>query len=315
MIVDVSKDNLAFFSALASEARLGIIAELAEGERNIKELAAALKLSSAIVTRHVRQLEQAGLIRTQMVGRGGSIQKLCALSGMEYRLRLPERPSEARSHYEVSIPIGQFTDCHIRPTCGIASEHGFIGYFDDPRCFLDPQRVEAQVLWFGQGFIEYKFANFLSARQEALEIEISAEIGSEAPGWNDDWPSDISFYLNGVRLCQWTSPGDFGGRRGALTPEWWEVNQYGMLKSIRINREGTFLDGQCLSPLTINEIDLSGESCTLRFEVPADAVNVGGLTLYGEKFGNYPQNIVVRTYYRPVGPADETVKRNSLGVM
>lgn len=297
MVVEVSKENLAFFEALASETRLGIIRRLAQDDCNIKELAHSLGYSSAIITKHVRQLEDAGLIRTKMLKKDGAIQKICTLLNFEYRLHMPVRPPELRKHYEVAIPIGHFTDYRIKPTCGIANEHKYIGIFDDPRCFLVPDRVTAQILWFGSGYMEYKFPNYLIPGQKPLEIEISAELSSEAPGINDNWPSDISFYLNGKKLCQWTSPGDFGARHGILTPDWWEVNQYGMLKTIRINQEGVFLDGDRESLLTLDDFNLTEEFCTLRFEVPENAENVGGLTLFGEKFGNYAQNIVVRTYY------------------
>lgn len=43
--------------------------------------------------------------------------------------------------------------------------------------------------------------------------------------------------MNGISLGKWTSPGDFGVMRGRLTPAWWksDVNQYGLLKVLRIN--------------------------------------------------------------------------------
>jgi predicted transcriptional regulator len=173
---------------------------------------------------------------------------------------------------------------------------------DDPRIFLEPERVNAQAIWFSSGFVEYSIPNYVAANQYVEEIEISFEISSEAPGFNDEWLSDIQFSMNGVPLCQWTSPGDFGEKRGILTPQWWIENQYGLLKVLRISHKGTLLDGERVSDITPDDIlHDSHRRWVLRFEVSKDAVNVGGLTLFGSKFGNYNQDILVRTFYREIG--------------
>lgn len=297
MVYEVSVENLPFFEALASESRLKIIKRLADQDCNIKELAAYLGLSCAIVTKHVRQLESCGIITTKMVKKNGSIQKICKLINFEYRLQLPVKTPEKREFHEFCIPVGQYTDFDITPTCGLANEDHVIGYFDDPRCFLEPERMTAQIIWFGQGYVEYQIPNFLKSDEKIQEVELSMEICSEAPGFNDDCPSDISFFLNGVKLCQWTSPGDFGKHRGILTPSWWEVNQYGLLKTIRVGPSGVYLDGIRVTDTTLNDIPLDRQKWTLRFEVPADAKNIGGFTLFGKKFGSYQQDILVRTYY------------------
>jgi len=302
MVYEVSVENLPFFDALASETRLNIIKKLADGDCNIKDMAESLGMSSAIVTKHIKQLESAGIIKTQMIKKDGSIQKMCKLLNFEYRLHMPVKVPDEREFHEICIPVGQYTDFDIHPTCGLANEDHVIGYFDDLRCFLDPERVTAQILWFGQGYVEYQFPNFLNPNEKIQEIELSMELCSEAPGFNDDCPSDISFILNGYKICQWTSPGDFGKRRGVLTPSWWEVNQYGLLKTIRVNATGVYLDGNRQSGITLNDIPLNHQKWTLRFEVPADAKNVGGFTLFGQKFGSYQQDIVIRTYYNSTKP-------------
>ena len=96
------------------------------------------------------------------------------------------------------------------------------------------------------------------------------ELGSEAPGINNDWPSDIEFYLNDLRLGSWTSPGDFGDVKGLFTPGWWPENwnQYGLLKLLVVNRKGTFIDGLKISDITINDLKLDYRSnIRLKFAV------------------------------------------------
>ena len=133
-------------------------------------------------------------------------------------------------------------------------------------------------------------------------MTLSVEIGSEAPGVNADWPSDISFLLNDVQIGTWTSPGDYGDIRGIFTPDWWfpNWNQYGLLKMIVINRNGTFLDGLKISDVSLEQFHLDYKSSIrFRFQVAGDAKNIGGLTLFGKGFGNYEQDIKVRIVYSP----------------
>ena len=125
------------------------------------------------------------------------------------------------------------------------------------------------------------------------------EIGSEAPNINENWPSDIQFTVNDKLLGIWTSPGDFGRMRGRLSPDWWhsDVNQYGLMKVLRINANGTFIDGQQISDVTIKDVQWDSTQWTLRISAEDTTRGRGGLTLFGKGFGNYDQDIVIRSYY------------------
>jgi DNA-binding transcriptional ArsR family regulator len=57
------------FFALADPSRRRMLARLCDGSASIGELAAPLPISAPAVTRHVRVLEQAGLIRRNVHGR------------------------------------------------------------------------------------------------------------------------------------------------------------------------------------------------------------------------------------------------------
>lgn len=290
---------LPLFEALASDVRLRIIRLLAEQPMNNKDLAARLELSPAIVSMHVRKLQETGLVKSEMVRQSGGTHKMNALGAAGVELLFPQTKQEVRSFHEVSLPIGHFVSCDVAPTCGLATPERIIGQFDDPRYFLDPMARGAAILWFGKGYVEYKLPNYALASQVVDEIEISLELGSEAPGVNRNWPSDISFILNGTDLGHWTSPGDSGDGRGTFTPSWWShnINQYGFLKHVQIRRDGTYLDGQRMSDIGLDQVEMDRNQWNLRLEVKDTAVHVGGLTLYGSGFGNYNQDIVFRTYY------------------
>ncbi len=57
------------FGALADPTRRGILERLAQGPANIRTLAAPFKVSQPAISRHVRVLEGAGLIRRRKRGR------------------------------------------------------------------------------------------------------------------------------------------------------------------------------------------------------------------------------------------------------
>ena len=307
MVIQVSKENVNFFEALASPVRIEVLRLLSEEELNVKDLASLVGVSSSIMTKHVKKLESAGLILTRLVNRDGSSHKLCTLLNAEYRLQLPYKELGVRNMYEISMPVGYYTDIQADPTCGLAGEQELIGSFDDPRVFFMPERVTAQLLWLAHGYVEYRFPNYVTSSQIPEEVEISMEIGSEAPGYNNNWPSDITFILNDVELLTWTSPGDFGERRGVLTPEWWTPNQYGLLKTIRVNKDGVFLDDVFKTNLTLNDIPIRPQDWKFRLEAPARARCAGGLTLFGRRFGDHEQDILFRVFYRSSEPSSSAI--------
>ncbi|WP_199619314.1 ArsR/SmtB family transcription factor [Paenibacillus alkalitolerans] len=300
MQLSTDSDSLLVFEALASEVRLRIIDLLHHGEKSIKALAEALSLSSAIVSVHVGKLQKAGIISCRNKRIRGGTYKFCSLATHHLQINLsPDSNRSSRKLVEISIPVGHYTDVQAIPTCGLASVEKLIGQYDDPRFFMDPERVQAGILWFYKGYVEYKVPNYLFRNQRLNEVEISMEIGSEAPKIHEQWPSDIRFYMNSTYLGKWTSPGDFGRRKGRLTPEWWspDVNQYGLLKVLRLNANGTFIDGQRISDLKIHDLDWNADSWTFRLTAEDTGRGRGGLTLFGRGFGNYDQDLLFRVYY------------------
>ncbi|MGF7047280.1 putative transcriptional regulator [Paenibacillus sp. DS2015] len=291
---------IALYEALASEIRWRIMNLIADNELNVKEIAAKLELSPSIVTMHIRKLEVAELIGSRRVRKNGGTHKMCFLKHKSVEIELPTASRTAR-FAEQTISVGHYTAFEVYPTCGLGTREKEIGIWDDPRYFLDPERVHASILWFGRGYVEYKTPNYILPNQTANAIEISMEFASEAPGLRDYWPSDIQFTFNGVLLGTWTSPADFGrAARGKYTPEWWHrnVNQYGLLKTIRIDALGTFIDGEWMSDVTVEDIQLKEQFWSLRFAVDENSKNVGGLTLYGAGFGNHDQDIKIRVYIK-----------------
>lgn len=300
MKTDISEKWLPVYEALSSRVRIKIINILAQNSLNIKQIAEELGLSSAIVTMHVKKLEAAGIVHSERKSITGAVQKICFLDVDSLEIQFPSRKAKVRSYHEFSMPIGHYSDFSVTPTCGIATPEKVIGQFDDPRYFLDPDRVNAGILWFTEGFVEYRIPNFLLSVQQPEELEISMELGSEAPGINSNWPSDISFFLNERIIGQWTSPGDYGNSRGKYTPRWWslQVGQYGLYKAIRIAQDGSYIDGIKVSDTTLSSLDIRQKYWSFRIAVLPESQNVGGVTIFGKGFGNYSRDIMFKLYYK-----------------
>lgn len=296
-------DGLEIFKALGSDVRVQILNILLENNNmSMNELASHLNITNGALTGHIKKLESSGLISTSSESAGHGNQKICSVHLDKILIDL-EKPEDFQNVYSTELKVGHYSSYNICPTCGLASSQALIGEVDDARYFEHPDRYNADILWFTKGYVEYVIPNFIPSSQRITQITISAELSSEAPGINNVWPSDISFYLNDVCVGTWTSPGDFGDVKGLFTPDWWPQNwnQYGLLKLLVINKKGTYIDGLKISDVTIDSFDLDYRSgIRFRMAVEDDAAHVGGLTIFGKSFGNYGQDIRVSLNYAPI---------------
>ena len=289
------------FKALSAPMRLKIMELIYQNDQlSMNDLAETLNLTNSAISMHVSKLEAAGLVTIRTTSGKRGIMKI--VQPVYHRMIVDMAPQSSPKHcYQDEINVGHYTAIDAHPTCGLATATNIIGELDDPRIFSYPERFKAGVLWIGYGSITYNLPNRLRAGQTLTELQISFEISSECPEINEDYPSDIYFDINGITLGKWISPGDYGARRGILSPYWWPelLNQYGLLKTLIINEEGTFIDGtHKISKKTISDLHLDYNSnIDLTFRVPKDTANCGGLTLFGEEFGDYNQNIRVKAYY------------------
>lgn len=296
-------DGLEIFKALGSEVRLQILNILLEnGQMSMNQLASQLNITNGALTGHIKKLEDCGLITISNSSYGHGNQKVYSLKQDKLLVDF-EPPVDDSNTYHTQIKVGQFTNHHIFPTCGLATSSSLIGELDDIRYFDHPSRFEADIIWFTKGFVEYTIPNLIPRNNKISQISVSMEISSEAPGINEDWPSDVSFYINDTKVGIWTLPGDYGDVRGLFTPDWWlpNWNQYGLIKLLVINRKGTFVDGLKISDVTTADLNLDYTSnLRLRMAIEEDAKHVGGLTLFGKTFGNYDQDIEVSLTYVPM---------------
>ena len=297
-----ASESVALFRALGSEPRARIVELLADRDMNINELSLALGLAQPSVSKHVQILEEAGLVVSDYLAGPQGMQKRCRRVHERILVEMEGKRRREDGIAEIEVPVGMFTQAEAVPTCGLATREKIIGLFDAPLSFYMPERAQAEILWTSGGWIEYMFANTLPISAGVRSVELAMEVASEAPGYENDYPSDLTVWMNGVEVGTWTCPGDFGGIRGRLNPHWWpdNVNQNGVLKVWHVGRQGSSVDGVDLSSVTSDELRIRPwEPVRVRIGVKPESPNQGGFSLFGKGFGNYEMDLVLRIAYDP----------------
>jgi predicted transcriptional regulator len=288
--------------ALSSKVRRRILRMLSEKSYTMVEIAEILNIPVTNTSFHIRALQKADLVTVTLKANSRGNAKIVSRKSdnMSINFIMKSRTDEKLMIETISIPLGSYTDVKVEPGCGIASEKGIIVSDDLPSAFFSPQRCEAQIIWFTKGYIEYRIPNYFCYDKIIKRISISLELCSEAPNFRNDWKSDITFWLNGKEVGTYLSLGDFGGKRGRLNPAWWSdfSTQYGIIKTLTVTESGTFLDEDVASGCNVKQLNLNnGDYFTLRIGIKEDAKNQGGVNLFGEKFGDYAQGLIIRIDY------------------
>lgn len=300
MNLDDTKHLASIAKALSAETRIEILKLLRREELNINEIAETLDIPASSAAAHIKVLEEAGLIKTTLQpGIRGSM-KVCQICMDAISVEISTEHTREANMEIIRMPIGSYVDYKVEPTCGLAGAKGPIGEEDEPRSFYSPDRFEAKLLWFGNGYVEYRFPNNSIRGQKEKQVEISFELCSEDHEFNLDYPSDITVWINGMDAGTWTCPGDFGGRRGKLNPEWWpdKNTQFGVLKTWRITEEGTYIDEEKVNETPLSKYHLNeNEYISVKIGMKEDASHIGGINIFGDCFGDYSQNIVMKLLY------------------
>lgn len=292
--------SLTVYKALASDTRLDILRILSFGPQNITQLSQEIGLSKAIISRHLHTLEEAELISRNKTTENDNRIKQFTLSTDSIHIEFPTHIFLPYMKEVSTISLGHFTSFDVTPTCGLANKDEYIGKLDDPRTFVSSNRVNASILWFSSGYVEYIIPNPLSENCIPELLEITLEISSEFPTSNNNWPSDISFYINNQYVGYYTISGNYSDVVGRLNPAWWDrsSSQYGELKHLCISQKDTGINGKKISDVTINQLNITDSAfISIKIACKKNAQNSGGITIFGKEFGNHQQDIITTLYY------------------
>ncbi len=285
--------------ALANPERLLILRSILGHPKYLSDISRELNIPISSVSRHIDALADAQLICINYQPGLKGHTKFCTQIAVSFTVQLckEEVLETSEPEYTVEMPLGMFTHCDITAPCGMTGKDDNIEYFDDPSVFFSPERRKAECLWFNTGFITYSFPTTALSRRACSEISFSFEVCSETSYYNNVWPSDITVFINGKEIVTFTSPGDFGGRRGKYTPERWAITstQFGLLKKVTVNGQGVFVDNRLENKkITFADLGLyDAPAIEFRIGVKDDAVHRGGINLFGKDFGDYPQSIIM----------------------
>ena len=288
--------------ALSSPVRIDILNLIKAKPMSLQEISRLLKIPLSSTAMHIRCLEAARLIITEnQPGIHGSM-RVCMCHFISFHLDVYDTDIDTVDHsFLYEMPIGNYYSFDVVPTCGLAGVDGVIDSFDTPVSFYSAERHTAQLIWFNQGFLEYRFPNKVNTLLALKELSFTLELCSEAPGYSEDWPSDITFLINEHEVGTFTSPGDFGVRRGRLTPDTWPMGrtQYGLLTTISLRPDGSYINEALVnSKTTLNNAELDSHPyISFKICIKPDAANLGGINIFGEKYGDYPQGICMRIVY------------------
>jgi predicted transcriptional regulator len=268
----------------------------------LQEIAHILQIPLSSTSMHIQCLEEAHLVHTEtQPGIRGSM-RVCMCGFLSFHLEAYDTQMQHQHQIQYfDMPLGNYSRFEVYPACGLASVDGIIDEYDNPISFYSTDRQQTELLWFHHGFVEYHFPNKINRLLPLQEISFSMELCSEAPGYYEDWPSDITFSVNQKELGVYHAVGDFGCRRGKLTPDRWPIGrtQFGLLTTISIRETGTYINEVLVNPsMTLEDLALFDTPyLSLRIEVKEDAKHVGGINLFGEKYGDYPQAIRMHLVY------------------
>ena len=289
--------------ALSSAVRLTLLRLISDKPLNLSEISALLGIPVSSTALHVKTLEEAGLVITRLKPGVSGFQKVCALNVATITFKIQNSSSHQGKENVLLeyIPIGNYFDFHVNPPCGIVTDKQPIDSEDRTNGFYMPEHAKAQLIWFTTGYLEYRISTERIRKLSNIHsFSFTMELCSEAPGYRNDWKSDIDLLVNSKLVATVHSQGDYGGRQGKLNPSWWDHNntQYGILHNLLITHEGTYLDEMKESSATIASLELlQHDYISLRISVRSDSQFVGGVNLFGEKFGDYPQNIVLKVHF------------------
>lgn len=306
-------------SALSVPARRNIIKLINKSNFSINEIAEKLNMPVSTTSFHVKVLVNAGLLSYSNATKKIGNEKRLTLNNYLFTIYTGQPADTSLTKNVTStieIPIGSYTNYEILETpCGITTAENILLVSDYPCIFSSPQRFKASLIWLKKGFLEYSIplldfsgasagvnkAIYYNNVKSITSLSFSFEICSEYAGYNHSFKSDITFSVNGIDLCVYTSPGDFGERRGKITPEWWaDTNtQYGLLQTLDVRFDGTYLNEKRVSDICIEDLNVSANNVlTFRIAVNDNAKHVGGFNLFGKNFGDYPQDITLTITYK-----------------
>ena len=270
--------------------------------KTVSELSKKLNLPVSTLMHHLEILEDASLVAFRYKNSSKGAIRLYGrnLRGADLRFYNLHLNSNINQLCDIqSVKVGHFIN-YEGDTFSFATESKLFDFLG-MNCF-HPERYNAELIYSPAGVVEYYFDNNIAKRNNVQKLVLSLEICSEAPYFDNTYKSDITFWINNKEIVTHTCEGDYGDRRGTLNPNWWlDINtQYGKIVTLTIDEKGVFLNGSLVNEkINIYDLNLANDNkISLKIGNKKTATNLGGFNIFGSKFGDYSQDIVLQLYYQ-----------------
>ena len=144
--------------ALSSIERIRILQNISSN-KSLSTLSRELNIPSTSLARHIDILAEAKLVSIYYKPGLKGHTKYVTLCPENYSVILDAKKQsfEPPPFYSVELPVGLFSHCHIKRPCGMLSKDRQLFPYDIPNYFFNPERFEAECIWFDQGFVSYNF--------------------------------------------------------------------------------------------------------------------------------------------------------------
>ena len=293
---------IAFGEAISSETRLKILKTLQVEPfvKSVPQLVKELNIPTTTLMHHLEKLQKGNLIKIRYKGSSNGTTRIVSRSFGKANIKLNYgfyQSEKERNFNEQSLGVGCYAD-YTGDKLLFATDTELYSNIDTP---FTEKRYTAQLIYTTYRIITYYFSNSFTKSVIVKELSISLEISSESPYYDNDYLSDITFWINDKEVATYLSLGDYGDRRGVLTPSWWSSrnSQYGKMVEILVNEEGVFLNKKLVNQkINLKDLNLAdGNKIKFAFGNKATDKNIGGFNVFGKNFGDFPQDIVLKIFY------------------
>lgn len=304
-ILDITRDEdfsriYTICNALGNPKRLEILRYLQQPpyKFSITELSNVFNMPMSTIVHHLKVLEDADLIHTSYRNNDKKNVRIVTRCSGDYFLHLYTSVKSVQRVQSVDtqiMPVGNYTNFYGKTLYFVTKTNQYRNKFS-------PERFNAQLIYTPQGIIEYYFDNSVINNRKVNSLSFSLEMCSEAPFFDSNHKSDITFWINDIKVVTHRCEGDYGDRVGNLNPDWWPCcnTQYGKMVNLLINEQGVSVNGMLLNTkVKIDNLRLhDGDKISLKFGNESTAEYVGGFNVFGCEFGDYSQDIVFNLFYQ-----------------
>ncbi len=297
-------DMITLCNALGNNKRLMILKEINNPPYafSVSYLTEKLKMPTSTLMHHLQILTEACLINYRYHNTSNGAIRIYTrnLRGANLQFYLPneEKKNQPLKCEIQSLGVGNYAN-YEGESFSFATKTKLYDMLGD-KCF-SPYRFEAELIYSTSGIIEYYFDNMITKTNKVEKMVLFIEICSEAPYYDNNYKSEITFWINGKEIGTYISQGDYGDRRGKLNPKWWSDHntQYGKIVTISID-DCVYIDGVLINnKIKIDDLNLEKENkISIKFGNKKTATYPGGFNIFGKNFGDYSQDIILKLYYK-----------------